>query len=218
MTPLKHGKRVDSYDSDSRSQCNPTWGGEIPSSTAISVGLLRRQSNHHHLQLLIMWLGMSNFVLSWPCRLIMQLLSSFLILRKCQRNIDTSFATVTDFRWQMALANEVVAHVFHKLNHFKTHFILSDYLKMLAIKSTNRGYNGYLKQHLGLFQRTRFKKCSSPLSRLKTGRSLSVCLCPYTYLARRLTVIMKAVPPGRGSPIALRLGWPLRLPQMWVTR
>ena len=31
-------------------------------------------------------------------------------------------------------------------------------------------------------------------------------LRPHTYLARRLTVIMKAVPPGRGSPIALRLG------------
>ncbi len=28
----------------------------------------------------------------------------------------------------------------------------------------------------------------------------------HTYLARRLTVIMKAVPPGRGCPIALRDG------------
>lgn len=32
------------------------------------------------------------------------------------------------------------------------------------------------------------------------------------------TVISKAVPPGRGPSIALRLGWSLRLPQMWVTR
>ena len=33
-----------------------------------------------------------------------------------------------------------------------------------------------------------------------------------------VTVILKAVPPGRGLSIALLLGWPLRLPQMWVTR
>lgn len=32
------------------------------------------------------------------------------------------------------------------------------------------------------------------------------------------TVIMQAVLPGRGPSIALRLGWRLRLPQMWVTR
>ena len=32
------------------------------------------------------------------------------------------------------------------------------------------------------------------------------------------TVIMKAVLPRWGSAIALRLGWLLRLPQMWVTR
>ena len=32
------------------------------------------------------------------------------------------------------------------------------------------------------------------------------------------TVIMKAVRPERGLAIALRLGWPLRSPQMWVTR
>jgi len=31
------------------------------------------------------------------------------------------------------------------------------------------------------------------------------------------TVIIKAVPLGWGPPIALRLGWPLGLPQMWVT-
>lgn len=32
------------------------------------------------------------------------------------------------------------------------------------------------------------------------------------------TVIRKAVPPGWGPSIALRSGWPLRSPQMWVTR
>lgn len=32
------------------------------------------------------------------------------------------------------------------------------------------------------------------------------------------TVIKKAVSPGRGLSIALRLGWSLRLPQMWATR
>lgn len=32
------------------------------------------------------------------------------------------------------------------------------------------------------------------------------------------TVIMAAVPPGRGSSIALRLSWRLRIPQMWVSR
>ena len=40
----------------------------------------------------------------------------------------------------------------------------------------------------------------------------------HTYLAWRSTVITKAVPLGRGPSIAHRLGWPLRLPQMWVTR
>ena len=40
----------------------------------------------------------------------------------------------------------------------------------------------------------------------------------HTYLARRLTTIKKVVPLGWGLAIALRLGWPLRLPQMWVTR
>ena len=33
-----------------------------------------------------------------------------------------------------------------------------------------------------------------------------------------VTVIKKAVPPGRGFSIALRLGWPLRIPLMWVSR
>ena len=32
------------------------------------------------------------------------------------------------------------------------------------------------------------------------------------------TVIHEAVPPVWGPSIALRLGWPLRSPQMWVTR
>ena len=32
------------------------------------------------------------------------------------------------------------------------------------------------------------------------------------------TLISKEVPPGRGLSIALRLGWPLRFPQMWETR
>ena len=32
------------------------------------------------------------------------------------------------------------------------------------------------------------------------------------------TVIHKAVPHGRGPSIALRSGWPHRLPQMWATR
>ena len=40
----------------------------------------------------------------------------------------------------------------------------------------------------------------------------------HTYLAWRSTVITKAVPLGWGLSIALRLGWPLRLPQTWVTR
>jgi len=40
----------------------------------------------------------------------------------------------------------------------------------------------------------------------------------HTYLARRLTTIKKVVPLGWGLAIAQRLGWPLRLPQMWVTR
>ena len=69
----------------------------------------------------------------------------------------TSFATVADFRWQMALANEVITHVFNKLYHFKSYLILSNYLKMLAIKSTNRGYNRYLKKYSGLFQRMLFQ-------------------------------------------------------------
>ena len=42
-------------------------------------------------------------------------------------------------------------------------------------------------------------------------------LMKHTYLARGSTVINKAVPSGRGSPIALRMSWPLQLPQMWVT-
>ena len=33
-----------------------------------------------------------------------------------------------------------------------------------------------------------------------------------------VTMILKVVPPGRGLAIALRQGWPLRSPQMWVTR
>ena len=40
----------------------------------------------------------------------------------------------------------------------------------------------------------------------------------HTYLARRSTMIMKVVPLGWGLSIAHRLGWPLRLPQTWVTR
>ena len=40
----------------------------------------------------------------------------------------------------------------------------------------------------------------------------------HTYLAWRLTMIMKVVPLGWDLSIALRFGWPLRLPQMWVTR
>ena len=40
----------------------------------------------------------------------------------------------------------------------------------------------------------------------------------HTYLVRRLTMIKKVVPLGWGLSIAHRLGWPLRLPQMWVTR
>ena len=40
----------------------------------------------------------------------------------------------------------------------------------------------------------------------------------HTYLARRLTVIMKAVPLGWGPSIALRLGWSLLILQMWVSR
>ena len=40
----------------------------------------------------------------------------------------------------------------------------------------------------------------------------------HTYLARRSTMITKVVPLGWGLSIAHRLGWPLRLPQTWVTR
>ena len=40
----------------------------------------------------------------------------------------------------------------------------------------------------------------------------------HTYLAWRLTMITKVVPLGWDLSIALRFGWPLRLPQMWVTR
>ena len=40
----------------------------------------------------------------------------------------------------------------------------------------------------------------------------------HTYLARRSTMITKVVPLGWGLSIAPRLGWPLRLPQTWVTR
>jgi len=40
----------------------------------------------------------------------------------------------------------------------------------------------------------------------------------HTYLARRSTTIKKVVPLGWGLAIAQRLGWPLRLPQTWVTR
>lgn len=40
----------------------------------------------------------------------------------------------------------------------------------------------------------------------------------HTYLARGITVIKKAVPPGRGLFIALRMGWTLRLPQIGVAR
>ena len=32
------------------------------------------------------------------------------------------------------------------------------------------------------------------------------------------TMINKVVPPGQGLSIALRLGWPLLLPQMWTTQ
>ena len=39
----------------------------------------------------------------------------------------------------------------------------------------------------------------------------------HTYLAWRLTMIKKVVPLRRGFSIALRLSWPLQLPQMWVT-
>ena len=40
----------------------------------------------------------------------------------------------------------------------------------------------------------------------------------HTYLVWRLTMIKKVVPLGRGLSIAHWLGWPLRLPQMWLTR
>ena len=60
--------------------------------------------------------------------------------------------------------------------------------------------------------------CSEEFSMLQLLGATLLSLLLHTYLARRSTVIMKAVPPGRGSSIALRLGWPLRLPQMWATR
>ena len=68
------------------------------------------------------------------------------------------------------------------------------------------------------YMRHRFCLNSRGLSLPKMVATPSTSVQPHTYLARGLTVITKVVPPGRGSSIALRLGWPLRLPQMWATR
>jgi len=53
---------------------------------------------------------------------------------------------------------------------------------------------------------------------------LSWWICLEVYLRKSYlpgteeSAIIEADPPGWGPTIALRLGWPLRLPQMWVSR
>ena len=58
----------------------------------------------------------------------------------------------------------------------------------------------------------------TPASQRTAGKSLKGRVIRHTYLAWRLTMITKVVPLGWDLSIAQRFGWPLRLPQMWVTR
>ena len=80
----------------------------------------------------------------------------------------------------------------------------------------------YCERHLCIKHRT-LKKAQVKIvwQNVPTALSMKSLVAAnkwHTYLARRLTTIKKVVPLGWGLAIAQRLGWPLRLPQMWVTR
>ena len=75
--------------------------------------------------------------------------------------------------------------------------------------------NGFWRS---LLQGLRPRFCSKVLSGCWLEGGFPETLTKHTYLAQGLTMITKVVSPGRGCSIALRCSWPLRLPQMWVTR
>ena len=69
-----------------------------------------------------------------------------------------------------------------------------------------------------LLQGRRSGFCSKVLNRCWFESGFPETLAKHTYLAQVITMITEVVPSGRGCSIALRSSWPLRLPQMWVTR